>query len=134
YQGRVRHEPPNISATSAMLDPSVVAVDVVSALTGHQHEYIYFRTDHHWTALGAYYAYLAFCQVAGFSPIPLDAMEHGTITPFRGSLYRYTRDQKLHRQPDYVEYWVPPGEIEVARGGKAKPKPDNYIRRESKGY
>lgn len=134
YEGRVRHEPPNIRATSAMLDPSVVRVDVVAALTGHEDEYIYFRTDHHWTARGAYHAYTAFCQAAGFQPIPLEAMEMGTISPFRGSLYRYTRDQKLHRKPDYVEYWVPPVEIEVARGRKGAPKPDTIIRRESKGY
>jgi hypothetical protein len=134
YEGRVRHEPPNINATSAMLDPAVVRVDVVGSLLGHEDEYIYFRTDHHWTARGAYYAYTAFCQAAGFVPIPLESMELGTISPFRGSLYRYTRDQKLHRKPDFVEYFVPPVEIEVARGAKAEPKPDAIIRRESKGY
>jgi len=61
-------------------------------------------------------------------------MESGSISPFRGSLYRYTRDQKLHRKPDHVEYWVPPVEITVARGSKGTPKPDAIIRRESKGY
>lgn len=27
------------------------------AMQSHQNEYIYYRTDHHWTTLGAYYAY-----------------------------------------------------------------------------
>ena len=31
-------------------------VDVRSTLEDHKGEYIYYRTDHHWTSLGAYYA------------------------------------------------------------------------------
>lgn len=33
--------------------------DVLSALAAHSSESIYYRTDHHWTSLGAYYAYCA---------------------------------------------------------------------------
>lgn len=33
-------------------------VDVYSALKEHSEEEIYYRTDHHWTSLGAYYGYL----------------------------------------------------------------------------
>ena len=32
-------------------------VDVRSALAAHSNEYIYYRTDHHWTSLGAWYAF-----------------------------------------------------------------------------
>lgn len=32
-------------------------VDVTGALSGHKDEYIFYKTDHHWTSLGAYYAY-----------------------------------------------------------------------------
>ena len=28
----------------------------------HKNEYLYYKTDHHWTALGAYYAYRAWAQ------------------------------------------------------------------------
>ena len=31
-------------------------------LMQHRDEYIYFGTDHHWTADGAYYAYEAYCE------------------------------------------------------------------------
>ena len=34
-------------------------VDAYGALEKHKDEYIYYRTDHHWTALGAYYGYCA---------------------------------------------------------------------------
>lgn len=37
-------------------------VDVYSILAGHRDEEIYYRTDHHWTSLGAYYGYCAWLQ------------------------------------------------------------------------
>ncbi len=35
-------------------------IDVMTELSEHSTEYIYYRTDHHWTSLGAYYAYRAY--------------------------------------------------------------------------
>ena len=49
-------------------------VDAYSKIAAHKDEYVYFRTDHHWTGLGAYYAYSAFCESAGFEAMPLDEM------------------------------------------------------------
>lgn len=36
---------------------NTVFLDVFSPLRSHAEEYIYYGTDHHWTTLGAYYAY-----------------------------------------------------------------------------
>ena len=47
------------------LKSTAIAVDAYSKLEAHKDEYLYFRSDHHWTALGAYYAYTAFCESAG---------------------------------------------------------------------
>lgn len=41
-------------------DLSIQSVDVNSALKKHKDEYIYYKSDHHWTSLGAYYAAHAF--------------------------------------------------------------------------
>ena len=35
-------------------------IDVLPTLTEHKGEYLYYRTDHHWTTLGAYYACLLY--------------------------------------------------------------------------
>ena len=43
-------------------------IDVLPALTEHKEEYLYYRTDHHWTTLGAYYAYQQFCETLGLTP------------------------------------------------------------------
>lgn len=37
-------------------------IDVYKALREHEDEEIYYRTDHHWTSLGAYYGYLAWLE------------------------------------------------------------------------
>lgn len=37
-------------------------LNLYDELQKHQSEYIYYRTDHHWTTLGAYYAYTAWAK------------------------------------------------------------------------
>ena len=46
-------------------------VDLCAALAPHRDEPIYYRTDHHWTTLGAYYGYAALGQALGYEPLPL---------------------------------------------------------------
>ena len=48
-----------------LTDAGVDWADVFSALAAHSGENIYYRTDHHWTSLGAYYAY---CAWRGIEP------------------------------------------------------------------
>ena len=43
-------------------------VDVRQTLAEHKDEYIYYRTDHHWTSLGAYYAYQQLCGTLSLTP------------------------------------------------------------------
>ena len=48
-----------------LTDAGVDTTDVLSVLAAHSGENIYYRTDHHWTSLGAYYAY---CAWRGIEP------------------------------------------------------------------
>lgn len=93
------------------MQDSVVTVDAYTQLREHADEYIYFRTDHHWTQLGAYYAYTAFCRAAGFEAVELDAFETGTYDRFVGSMYTFTagypQSQTLYDNPDYLTYYLP---------------------------
>ena len=86
-------------------------VDAYSKLEAHKDEYLYFRSDHHWTALGAYYAYTAFCESAGLKAEPLSKFESGEYTGFLGSLYSaikaYPQSQALADNPDTVQFWRP---------------------------
>ena len=96
----------------------VLTVDAYSVLEKHKKEDIYFRTDHHWTALGAYYAYTAFCDTVGFEPIPLDQFRTGTYEGFVGSMYGYTsqypQSQVLKDNPDTLTYYCPIEDTQAA--------------------
>ena len=45
----------------------------------------YYRTDHHWTADGAFAAYEAYMRAAGHAPLSRDAFYHHTIKDYVGS-------------------------------------------------
>lgn len=85
------------------IDDSVIKVDAYSPLNDHADQYIYFRTDHHWTARGAYYAYTGFCKKAGLDFPELSAFKTHQFDGFVGSFYRTTQSDVLKNNPDYVE-------------------------------
>ena len=93
------------------LDSSITYVDAYSVLEAHQEEYLYFRTDHHWTHLGAYYAYTALGEAAGFTADPISDFRQGQWDNFVGSLYTYSANypqaKVLTENPDTVYYWQP---------------------------
>lgn len=63
-------------------------VDVYSILQQHAGEEIYYRTDHHWTSLGAYYGYLAWAKMAGQSSDRYGESAMETVTEdFLGTLH-----------------------------------------------
>lgn len=72
--------------------PKEQQIAVADILKAHDLEYIYYRTDHHWTTLGAYYAYETWAQGMGFSPVP---QEQFAVTPvsstFLGTTYAKVR-------------------------------------------
>lgn len=94
------------------MSDNVITVDTYSAVSAHKDEYIYFRTDHHWTALGAYYAYAATCEAAGYTPASLSDFTVWDQGEFEGSLYwRAPNPRKLRL--DQVDAYIPQGDIEV---------------------
>ncbi|MDP6944131.1 MAG: DHHW family protein [Myxococcota bacterium] len=112
----------HIDTMDAALRPGVHAVDPFDVMGEHAHEYLYFRTDHHWTALGAYYAYRALCEEAGIAPLPLHRFEKRAGTRrFLGSLYRRNRSPAMRRRADSVDYYVPPVDHTAVRYSRARP-------------
>lgn len=101
----VLKEKENIALLNSLLDPTIIPVPAYEEMLPHKDEYIMYRTDHHWTGLGAYYAYRAMAKTAGFVPVELSQMTHAKHEKtFMGSLYKYTRDEGLKKNPDIVEY------------------------------
>lgn len=66
-------------------------IDVSFTLKAHREEYIYFRTEESWTALGAYYAVVEAAKVLGIEPISLESYDEHMYKKFIGSLLQETR-------------------------------------------
>ncbi|MGI5876544.1 MAG: DHHW family protein [Dethiobacteria bacterium] len=70
------------------LTSNIQFIDITNALATHRQEYIYYRTDHHWTTKGAYYAYREAAPVLGFRALGLhDFSIVQACDDFYGTLY-----------------------------------------------
>ena len=78
-------------------------VDVRSVLSGHKDEYLYYRTDHHWTTLGAYYAYTQLCDALHLTPFDRDAHTALTAADFYGT--HYAKARTWNAEPDTITYY-----------------------------
>ena len=90
------------------LNTGAKSVDLYTQLRMHRDEYVYFRTDHHWTALGAYYAYAKFCETAGYKPMSLEKYEKVSYGDFLGSFYGDTNNSAMKKNPDELIAYLPP--------------------------
>ncbi len=100
-------------------------VKIFDSLKAHSSEYIYFRTDHHWTALGAYYAYEEYTKLAGLKTAALTDFEEKTFDNFVGSFYNDSdKNPALEKEPDVVHAWAPKGDVSMyytdKKGNKVK--------------
>lgn len=70
---------------------NVGTIDCYSSLSSLSNEYIYYRTDHHWTSKGAFAAYNAMSKTLGFKAATIDQfnIEHAAHN-FLGTLYSKT--------------------------------------------
>lgn len=61
--------------------------DSEAVLKEHAEEELYYRTDHHWKTLAAYYVYEAWAKEVGLAPLPLSEYERETVTEkFQGTI------------------------------------------------
>ncbi|MBK9570525.1 MAG: hypothetical protein IPO53_11865 [Chitinophagaceae bacterium] len=100
-----------IRSVFAAEDPEIIKVNPIDEIRKHRTEYIYFNTDHHWTSLGAYYAYRSFCNAAGLTPVSLDTIPSKVKPGFLGLFHRLTRSVVLKNNPDSVRYYLFPDSI-----------------------
>lgn len=120
YRHMSTPQKPVIDKIYSNLDDKIKTVDAYTALEKNKEDYLYFNTDHHWTSLGAYYAYEQFSKEAGFKAEPLDELEKYSKEGFLGTLYTQTQDTKLKANPDVVDYYKIPADYQVSRYEKGK--------------
>lgn len=92
----------------SQMSGQIKTVPIYDLLRAHRDEYIYFGTDHHWTALGAYYAYAQYMTVKGEDYARLDRFTQYAFEGFLGSFYTGSdRNYALEKSPDTVYAYVP---------------------------
>ena len=92
----------------AGMGQNVKTIPLHDVMMSHRTEYIYFRTDHHWTALGAYYAYVQFCTAKGITPHSLSDYEVSQFPGFLGSFYNDGgKPDAMKNDPDTVNAYHP---------------------------
>lgn len=95
----------SLKKISSKMSGNVKSVPLYNTMMNHRKEYIYFRTDHHWTAKGAYYAYDAFCKAKKTMPFKLNSFKKVSYGDFTGSFYKDTnKNTALKKDTFYVYY------------------------------
>lgn len=83
-------------------------IDLSTILNEHKDEAIFYRTDHHWTSLGAYYGYVALMEGMGRGDeiIPLERYTKTTVsTEFYGTVFSTSGVRWV--EPDEMDIYVP---------------------------
>ena len=86
-------------------------MDVRQTLADHKGEYIYYRTDHHWTSTGAYYAYQQLCTALGLTPFDPSAHTARTAEGFYGT--HYSKARTPDAEPDTITYYDLPNALTI---------------------
>ncbi|WP_286924078.1 MULTISPECIES: DHHW family protein [Lysinibacillus] len=95
-----------IDKVKKSLNTKINFIDVYPTLRSKENEYIYYKTDHHWTTKGAYYAYLELSKNLNFTPTQKESFNIKKITnSFYGSLY--SKGGFRHIDPDSIELYEP---------------------------
>ncbi len=91
--------------------------DLAPALREHAGEYIYYRTDHHWTSLGAHLAYERYMTEQGKPFTPLASLPAHEVPGFYGTYYN--KAKKWNARADTVTWYDVPVDSVTVEGGEA---------------
>ena len=98
--------------SGALTGKVALADNLWSTLPAHKEEPIFYRTDHHWTSLGAYYGYVGLSGALGYEPAPLEQYTKTTVsTEFYGTVFSSSGVRWV--EPDEMDIYVPEEGITV---------------------
>lgn len=96
-------------------------IDLYTALWEHRDEYIFYRTDHHWTSLGAYYGAAAVLDALGKDIRSLtDCTPEQVSDSFNGTLFSSSGYRDI--TPDTITVYVPSGDETVTTWKNGAPE------------
>jgi hypothetical protein len=105
---RITDQNAMIETINSYCGDNINKVNVYPALFAHRDEYIYYRSDHHWTARGAYYAYAEFAKSVGLEPTPIEDMEEKLLnSAWKGSASSMVEDERVKGFSDELYAYLP---------------------------
>jgi len=84
-------------------------VDLTQDLMAHRTEYIFYKSDHHWTSLGARYAFEALCPSLGITDLSLSYTKYEATDRFSGTLASASGASNVR---DVIDLYVPDSDIQ----------------------
>ena len=107
YDNYIYRNKNDIEVISQTLSDKVIDVNIYNMLGLHASEEIYLRTDHHWSALGAYYASSVFAEKAGISFDPLSKFQEVRRSGYVGTMYKFSENNSilLNNPEDFLIYY-----------------------------
>ena len=137
-RARTTSEARNLEAMKAALNPEVRFAEVIPVMQNHTSEPMFFKSDHHWTGLGAYYAYRAWANVMGITPLELSGFDKRTVPGVAGSFWSLTQAPELRQADKVSDYYVPTTVLVKSTqyvGPEQKtPAPHEFFAEKSRGY
>jgi hypothetical protein len=88
------------------LPKNIHTIDVYSTLEDKDINKIFFRTDHHWTHLGSYYAANAFLSAAKRKAVDINNFKQKKSNSYLGFLYAKYQVKALAAYPDELYYYT----------------------------
>lgn len=104
YGAPARDQSKDIRKVQSMAGDAVKKIDVTEVLQNHAKEDIYYKTDHHWTSLGAYYAFEKLAAELKISNPESDYNIYTVADDFQGTL---ASKSGYHRSKDIVQVYEP---------------------------
>ncbi len=104
YGAPVRNQDEDIARIRHFGGNSIKNIDISSVMKKHAQEEIYYKTDHHWTSLGAYYGFKEIAKEMNLENVALDYNVYTVAEDFQGTL---ASKSGYHGSEDTVKIYEP---------------------------
>ena len=99
---------------NSLQDEQLQILDLIPALEAEKEQYIYYRTDHHWTTYGAWLAYRHYALSKGLTPVEYEDLTGNLVEDFYGSYY--SKAKLFNAEADTIRWMDIPVESVTVTG------------------
>ena len=82
---------------------NVKTINLIDTFIDNKDKYIYYKTDHHWTSLGAYLAYKEFSNINNIEAVDKNNLKENRVDGFLGTYF--SKAKNFNVKEDYITYY-----------------------------